>query len=144
MKTRAEIDKLILDWREDPCWELEETEGFEDHKDELLAVRMKCEAEWKARADKEHAAAISALIKPAHNFLSLIDTVPLLGVRSQHAGGVGASMSSGGLELLLTAIAEMLLPLQKQIDRLEARQESAERELDRQVDNLRKRIEALS
>ena len=48
MKTRAEIDKLILDWREDPCWELEDTEGFEDHRTELLGVRMECEAKWKA------------------------------------------------------------------------------------------------
>ena len=46
MKTRAEIDKLILDWREDPCWELEDTEGFEDHRTELLGVRM----ERRARA----------------------------------------------------------------------------------------------
>lgn len=52
MKTRAEIDELIIAWRDDPAWELEETEGFEDHKDELLAFRLKCEAEWKVRAER--------------------------------------------------------------------------------------------
>lgn len=49
MKTRAEIDELIARWLEDPDWELEESDGFEDYKDELLAVRQKHEAEWRAQ-----------------------------------------------------------------------------------------------
>ena len=65
MKTRADIDELIARWLDDPDWELEESDGFEDHKDELLAVRHKHEAEWKARAQREHAEAIAALTGPA-------------------------------------------------------------------------------
>ena len=42
------------------------------------------------------------------------------------------------------ALAEMLMPLQKQLDRIEAREAATERELDRQIDGLRARIEALS
>ena len=144
-KTRAEIDELILSWREDPAWELEETEGFEEHKDELRAVRLKCEAEWKAQADKEHAAAIAALVKPARTWFGTVNMAPLLGVaiqgRNEAAGGC---MSRAALDMLLAAFAEMLLPLQKQIDRLDTRQDGAERELDTQVDGLRKRIKALS
>jgi hypothetical protein len=131
MKTRAKIDKLILDWREDPCWELEETEGFEDHKDELLAIRMKCEAEWKARAEREHAEARAKLLRPFWN--ALPEKVRAV-----------AGMPGTDANLVALAMAEMLLPLQEQINRLDARQESSERELDRQVDSLRKRIEALS
>jgi hypothetical protein len=44
MATREAIDKLILDWRVSPCWELEDTPGFEEHRDELLAARLKYEA----------------------------------------------------------------------------------------------------
>lgn len=50
-------------------------------------------------------------------------------------------MSRPALDMLLAAFAEMLLPLQKQIDQLNSRQDGAERELDTQVDGLRKQIE---
>ncbi len=128
-KTRAEIDELILSWREDPAWELEETEGFEEHRTELLCVRRQLEAEWKARADKEHAAAVAELIRPA---------MAILPAQMQHT----AQTIGTDLHLVLHMWAEMILPIKQQIDRLDARQDSAERELDRQIDNLRKQIEA--
>lgn len=138
MKTRAEVDELILSWREDPAWELEETEGFEEHKAELLSVRLKYEAEWKARAGKEHAAAIAELVKPAEAFLQGIADE-----RRSHGGDpAGFWRGLGEYKTILAAVAEMLLPIQKQIDRLDARQDDAERELDRQIDGLRKQIEA--
>lgn len=128
-KTRAEIDELILSWREDPAWELEETEGFEEHKDELLAVRQKCEAEWKAQAQREHAEARAKLLQPFWEALPAdIRTI--------------AGMPGTDANLVALAMAEMLIPLQKQLDRLDARQDAAERELDVQVDGLRKQIEA--
>ena len=128
-RTRAEIDELILSWREDFGWELEETEGFEEHKDELRAVRLKCELEWRARADKEHAAAIAELVKP---------TLAALPEPLRRAAGQPGTDA----HLVLLALAEMLLPIKQQLDRLDARQDSAEHELDRQVDNLRKQIKA--
>ncbi len=131
MKTRAEIDELILAWRADPEWELEETEGFEDHKDELLAVRLKCEAERKARAEMEHAEARAKLLQPFWN--ALPEKVRVV-----------AGMPGTDANLVALALAEMLMPLQKQLDRLEAREVVTERELDRQIDGLRARIEALS
>ena len=144
-KTRAEIDDLILAWRDDPTWEIEDTEGFEDHKPELLALRLKCEAEWKARAQLEHANAIAALIKPARAWLGTVNMAPLLGI-SLHgrADTVGGSMTRPALDMLLTAFAEMLLPIQKQIDRLDSRVDDVDRELDTQVDGLRKQIGARS
>lgn len=39
-RERHEIDKLIADWKADPCWDLEDAEGFEAHKDELRRVRF--------------------------------------------------------------------------------------------------------
>lgn len=54
MKTEAEVQALKACWQQDPCWNIEETEGFEDYKEELLAFREKCEVEWvKTRVYKE-------------------------------------------------------------------------------------------
>lgn len=128
-KTRAQIDELILSWRDDPAWELEETEGFEEHRTELLGVRMQCEAEWKAQAQREHAEARAKLLQPFWEALPAnIRTI--------------AGMPGTDANLVALAMAEMLIPLQKQLDRLDARQDAAERELDGQVDGLRKQIEA--
>lgn len=48
-KTSEEIEALKASWMSDPIWDIENTEGFEDHRDELFAWRMKYEAEQKAR-----------------------------------------------------------------------------------------------
>jgi hypothetical protein len=51
-KTIEEIDALKLNWIKDPCWDIEETEGFEDHREELLTFRQKIEKEAHARVDR--------------------------------------------------------------------------------------------
>lgn len=49
-----EIESLKRDWELDPCWDIETTEGFEAHRDELLAHRKKCEERWeKAREEQQ-------------------------------------------------------------------------------------------
>ena len=40
MKTKQELDALKVNWLADPCWDIEDTEGFEEHKTELLAWRI--------------------------------------------------------------------------------------------------------
>lgn len=45
-KTDHEIQELKRDWESDPIWDIEHTEGFEDHYNELLAFRLTKEAEW--------------------------------------------------------------------------------------------------
>lgn len=50
MKTEEEVRELKANWQADPIWDIEDTEGFEDHKDELLAFRQKCEDAWKKAA----------------------------------------------------------------------------------------------
>lgn len=50
MKTQAELKALKDNWLSDPCWDIEDTEGFEEHKEELLKFRKeKEESEWEAR-----------------------------------------------------------------------------------------------
>lgn len=53
MPTKAELDKLKESWLKDPCWDIEETEGFEEHKEELRAFRLEKESEWEIEAKDE-------------------------------------------------------------------------------------------
>lgn len=46
MKTQKEIDNLKSQWKYDPIWDIETTEGFEGHRAELLEFRMECENQW--------------------------------------------------------------------------------------------------
>lgn len=36
-RTRAEIEALKTEWLSDPCWDLENSEGYEEHFEELRA-----------------------------------------------------------------------------------------------------------
>lgn len=49
MATREKIEKLKEGWKKDPCWDIECTEGFEEHEEELLNYRKEVEAEWNAK-----------------------------------------------------------------------------------------------
>ena len=57
MKTRDEIEFLKAEWRYDPIWNIETTEGFEDYHAELLAYRLGVEAEWAAEREESRRAA---------------------------------------------------------------------------------------
>lgn len=46
MKTEEELDDLKSNWSKDPWWEIEDTEGFQDHREELLA--------WRKDLNKKH------------------------------------------------------------------------------------------
>jgi ribosomal protein L7/L12 len=35
VKTREEVEALKKNWLEDPCWDIEDTEGFEEFREEL-------------------------------------------------------------------------------------------------------------
>lgn len=40
------IATLKANWCENPCWDIEDSEGFEDYHDELLKFRQEKEFEW--------------------------------------------------------------------------------------------------
>lgn len=46
VKTAEDIERLKRSWERDPIWDIEDTEGFEDHREELLAFRKECESRW--------------------------------------------------------------------------------------------------
>lgn len=51
-KTNEEIQALKDNWRKEPNWEIEYTEGFEDHFEDLLAFRKEQEHEWQILAEE--------------------------------------------------------------------------------------------
>lgn len=61
-KTAEEIQALKDNWRKDPCWDIEDTEGFEDHKDELLAYRLEVEAEADRKLQEQKAERVKMFI----------------------------------------------------------------------------------
>ena len=54
MKTQVELDKLITQWTNDPIWDLEGTEGFEEYRDHLLTVSRRQKEKWR-NEDRERA-----------------------------------------------------------------------------------------
>ncbi len=60
-KTRADIEHLKQNWLDDPCWDIEHTEGFEDHRDELKAFHDGITEKRRQKDQAEHEARIAAL-----------------------------------------------------------------------------------
>lgn len=54
-RTQEELDNLKRNWRRDPCWALEDSEGFEAHRKELLHYSEVWKAEWASAAQKHRA-----------------------------------------------------------------------------------------
>lgn len=52
MKTREDVEHLKRDWCGDPCWDIEDTEGFEEYTAELVAFRENQETTWKKEREE--------------------------------------------------------------------------------------------
>jgi hypothetical protein len=52
MKTRQEIEALKANWIGDPCWDIEDTQGYEEYRTELLAYRLRVEDALRAGEDE--------------------------------------------------------------------------------------------
>lgn len=74
-RTAAELENLQAQWEADPCWDIEETEGFEAHYDELFDYRKQKSAEWE-RARQETAVSPTPAANGTHETaVSRIDGV---------------------------------------------------------------------
>ncbi len=51
MKTVAEVEALKQNWLRDPCWDIEDTDGFEDYREDLINFRQSIERRW---AEQKH------------------------------------------------------------------------------------------
>lgn len=43
MKTKEQVEKLKQNWIKDPCWDIYESKGFEDYRDELFKYQQRIE-----------------------------------------------------------------------------------------------------
>ena len=50
MKTKEEVEDLKRQWKADGCWDIWETEGFEEYREELKQFQYDYERECKAKA----------------------------------------------------------------------------------------------
>ena len=62
-KSREEIENLKHGWRKDPIWDIEDTPGFEAHRDELVQFRHEQEQRWKELREKRQQE-LSSLVCP--------------------------------------------------------------------------------
>lgn len=53
MATQKQLNELKAAWREDPCWDLYLTDGFEEHEKELRAYQQAVEKEWADKRQEE-------------------------------------------------------------------------------------------
>jgi hypothetical protein len=50
-RTREEINDLKQNWKDDPYWDIEFSDGFEAHSAELRAFRLAVEAKWRTMGE---------------------------------------------------------------------------------------------
>lgn len=87
-----DIKQLKGEWLHDPCWNIEDTEGFEAYRDELLAFRLATEAAqaavWKATLeDKAEAIGCPLNTKLAEYVLRLEACIDRLNARLDRIEG---------------------------------------------------------
>jgi hypothetical protein len=46
MKTHEDVEELKRQWLVDPCWDIYETHGFEQHREELMRFQAESEERW--------------------------------------------------------------------------------------------------
>ena len=86
LKSREEIESLKADWKRDRDWDIENTEGFEQHQNELLEFRLRCEAEWllqDAKAEQKYQSEVLALANTLNTSTQLAEYVLTLKERIQ-------------------------------------------------------------
>ena len=70
MKDRMDVERLKDSWKEDPNWDLEETEGFEEYREELVAFRLEWEARWKEEREARLQAKAESMGIPGNTALA--------------------------------------------------------------------------
>ena len=53
IRTASEIEELKVQWEQDPIWDIENTEGFEEHRTELNAFHDAKSKEWLAKDQED-------------------------------------------------------------------------------------------
>jgi hypothetical protein len=103
MKTEEEVRALKAKWQADPrFWDIEDTEGFEEHREELIAFRDWCREGWDKAARYREERSVKYNTDQAVAYL-------------EHAGNTAGKWSSG--EMLLKAQVHAILALVAEMKR---------------------------
>lgn len=52
MATPEQVELLKRNWRADPCWDIETTEGFEEYRTELLTFAQEWGDRWQEEREE--------------------------------------------------------------------------------------------
>lgn len=74
--TREDVEALKASWVTDACWDIEDTEGFEAYREELIAFSQQMQAQWKAEQQRKREQKAEELGVPGN--LALADYVTRL------------------------------------------------------------------
>ena len=69
-KTLQDIERLKKDWFDDPCWDIENTDGFEEYASELKEYRLYCEDVWLTKRRNELEKKADLLGFPGNPFIA--------------------------------------------------------------------------
>jgi len=119
MKTPQEIATLKADWKRDRSWDIEQTPGFEDHAEELLAHRLKVEADDAQRAAQYRRDLLDSLKKPAASAAAQLVNMPVF-------APAGQGLARSDLGIVLELVAAMLVPLVERMDSMGEKIEALE------------------
>jgi Na+(H+)/acetate symporter ActP len=95
MKTREAVEKLKTDWILDPCWDIEETEGFEQYRNELVKFHAEMQEKWDKQYEQNIQSARKNAIASRHmTQRTLISAMALEGILSNTNGFLLADAES--------------------------------------------------
>ena len=129
--TPAQIQQLKENWKHDPCWEIEDTPGFEEHRAELLAWRQQYEADierqhtLRIERRREMVCEQTGIINPdtLDAVFTWQDIEGLIGAQEQYIGSFETREAIVTAELQIATIRATLLQaaqLKRIADSLEA------------------------
>lgn len=86
MKSREQVEELKENWKKDPCYDIYDSEGFEEYKNELIEFQKQHELEeekiyQKKLRDKADSLGISGNLQLAQYIFNL--EIQLAGFRNQ-------------------------------------------------------------
>jgi hypothetical protein len=71
-KTRADIEALKANWTADSCWDIEDTEGFEAHRVELLEYHLAWEQGKYRELAKKYNATLEARLESLSSLTGML------------------------------------------------------------------------
>ena len=118
-KTKEDIEQLKQSWMKDPCWDIEDTEGFEEYYEELKAWREERDRQIEKRIAEQAEKRIEAVMNATG--LGKADRQTLLSLytfseiendvarQERFLGNVSTSFENISLELMKAQIRATLL-----------------------------------